>query len=333
MLITHNQDEFQKFGRTIRPEADPTRSTGARDRFAAEVGRRYVELAAVITRSIVINDCFGLHLRNELEPLPPGALAALPPDRQVEEFLEWLDTQIAAGVLELTPAPGGGTQPWVHPHLSASMAKGVQRGSADLRALGAPVVPVTTETIAGVMALPPMESALNLEVMRTWRGLSGVAQQTTTQVAAVLADGLETGAAPLELARNINDRVDKIGRTRSELIARTEIVRANNLGSVAEYARAEQAIGEPVLVQWQATLDNRVRDNHILRHGKVFERDEALQLIGEPNCRCALLPFIESIEGEGDGGTAAEFIELDPGTAETDANRIRREEGLRVTDE
>jgi len=49
-------------------------------------------------------------------------------------------------------------------------------------------------------------------------------------------------------------------------------------------------------------LDERVRGSHVFRHGKVYTREEAELLIGDPNCRCALLPWIESIHGEDDKG-------------------------------
>jgi SPP1 gp7 family putative phage head morphogenesis protein len=147
----------------------------------------------------------------------------------------------------------------------------------------------------------------------TWQGLSGVTEQVNTQVAGVLADSLASRATLPQTAAAIRDRIDKIGVSRSELIARTETVQSNNMGALAEYDIAAEIIGEPVLVQWQATLDNRVRPHHLARHGKIFTSDEAAVLLGEPNCRCSVLPYIESVEGKAEMSKASTFKDLKTG--------------------
>ena len=90
---------------------------------------------------------------------------------------------------------------------------------------------------------------------------------------------------------------------RREMIARTEIIRANNAPSNALYR--EWGIRKK---EWLATRDNRVRDDHRAANGQVVGINEQFEVGGEKlrypgdpmgspgntiNCRCTELPVIE----------------------------------------
>ena len=128
--------------------------------------------------------------------------------------------------------------------------------------------------------------------------LEGITASMDAQIADVLATGIVEGVGPEEMARRINNRVDKIGLTRSRMIARTEVVQTFNQAAAFEYQRASAVIGEEILIQWLTAEDERVRSSHRERNMVVYTQEEYSDLIGEPNCRCAGLPFIESIDGE-----------------------------------
>ncbi|MDA7999854.1 MAG: phage head morphogenesis protein [Alphaproteobacteria bacterium] len=61
---------------------------------------------------------------------------------------------------------------------------------------------------------------------------------------------------------------------------------------MAETRRLGDLLGEAVMVRWKTTFDGRARDTHIARHNKIYTIDQASALIGEPNCRCAVVPVV-----------------------------------------
>lgn len=89
---------------------------------------------------------------------------------------------------------------------------------------------------------------------------------------------------------------------RAQLIARTEMIRASNAGSMGVYRQWAVRMKE-----WLATMDERVRDSHAAANGQVVPMDEpfevggaALMYPGDPNgplgetvqCRCTVLPVM-----------------------------------------
>ena len=320
---------FPKFGKQLPPKEDPTRTKTLRLRFVRQVRARWRKVSAAV-------------------PAMLTQVATLPPAQRVESFIVLMQDIERETILERR------LQPWTNAFIRPAFARGVIRGNLDLRKLSRQTPAKTTaqNAAANVLRLVTNQEAVVLPVLspdhinaqiaagqraevfelyavETWQGLSGVTAQVNTQVANVLARSIASSLGPRETAKGIRDRIDKIGVTRSELIARTEVVAANNAGAVAEYAIASDIIGEPVLVQWQATLDNRVRDSHLVRHGKVFTQDEYLSLIGEPHCRCAGLPYIESIEGSVETSSASTFGDKATPAQKGQAKKDRKELGLR----
>lgn len=344
MIPLFNQDallpKFEKFGRTINPEADPTKTRVLRSRFERQVRRRWRDIMKSVQESIVKNDVFGLRgITNQADPLPAKSFAFMEPAEQIKAFLVWLKEQENRTILQDTP------QRWITPFLNDAIARGIIRGRRDLLALSSGPRLVTNQegpkellsslgvldldNIDARMALADINRLRSLQIEQTWQGLTGVTEQVNTQVAQVLSQGLAAGVSPSQLASDINGRIEKVGQTRSEMIANTATVEANNRGATAEFAGAEQLIDEEIFVQWQATLDNRVRSTHLARHGKVFKKNEYLQLIGEPRCRCAGLPYIESIEGKAELSKAKTFTAMTPKQADSRVAKIREKEGLR----
>jgi SPP1 gp7 family putative phage head morphogenesis protein len=222
-----------------------------------------------------------------------------------DEFFRWLRQAEREGILELVPGPGlGGEEPWTNLYVRSSYQKGLTSARAQLAAKG---LDVPTGTIpGGVVGIDPVAAAFQtpfhaeriaLIYQRVFTELEGVTATMNGQIRRVLARGIAEGIGADEMARRMADRVDKIGITRAKLIARTETVETYNQAAVNEFARAEQVIGEPVLVRWFTSLDERVRSSHRRRHAKVFTQAGGRSLLGEPNCRCALLPYIESVDG------------------------------------
>lgn len=93
-----------------------------------------------------------------------------------------------------------------------------------------------------------------------------------------IANGVSEGESIREIAERI-DRLylDQIIPFRSEVIARTEVISASNLGSRA----GAKASGLPLNHKWLATRDDRTREDHEQADGQSVPLDEPFIVGGE----------------------------------------------------
>jgi SPP1 gp7 family putative phage head morphogenesis protein len=292
---------------------DPTRTITLRNRFNADAVRRFNDLKQVITQSVRDRDVFGLGqpeiISRNVEALGPDDLAGLSQAEKIQAFNEWLEQQEAAGVLQRVPGPGGTTRAWSDQYITSSYQAGLRKSTRDLAAKGIEVPATTvggTGGVGGVFLTPFHQERVQVLWTETFAALENVTAAMNGQIRRTIAQGMAEGIGPEEMARRIADRVDKVGVTRAKTIARTEVVKSYNTSQVFEYQRAEIVIGEEVFVQWQTAEDERVRDSHQERNGKIYTKEEYLTLIGEPNCRCTGLPYVMSVDGEAEVSSAAE---------------------------
>lgn len=123
-----------------------------------------------------------------------------------------------------------------------------------------------------------------------------------------LAEGLDAGESIPALAARIigatDDVYENMSTFRAEMIARTETMSSVNFGQQIVYQ--EEGVERK---EWLATLDNETRDAHAEVNGDTVDIDEpftvggeTLEYPGDPsgsaenviNCRCTILPVIES---------------------------------------
>jgi len=119
--------------------------------------------------------------------------------------------------------------------------------------------------------------------------IKSIAANRLDEVAAVLADGLEQGLAPAEIARALRGIVDDPVWAR--MVALTETSRASTAATLARYRES----GVPAK-EWLTALDQRVcaqcagnEDEGPVPVESVFG-DGNDGPPGHPNCRCALIP-------------------------------------------
>ena len=245
-----------------------------------------------------------------LEPPNAARFAFRRPAVRAEEFMQWLGEQQKAGILEVIQGPAG-PEPWTNTYVRSAYQKGLASGRANLRAAGADLPSFTSAgaSFATVMNQPFHAERLALIYQRTFTDLKGITEWQSTQISRVLTQGMAEGIGPNEMARRMNDIIIKKtgaefppnhpkgmrGMNRARLLARTETVETFNRAAVAEYERAEDIIGRRIMVQWESAGDERVRDVHEDRSGRIFTREEFLTLIGDPNCRCTGIPIIEGV--------------------------------------
>lgn len=293
-------------------DRDPTRSQSLRARWMGEVGRRFAKFAARIRRAVLEDNLLGYE-----EPRRGSARIALAPVVHVEDikqertgytyradpdrvdaFMDQVGKWVEDDLLEMQTGPRMGREPWSSAYIRSAYQRGMAQTRARMRREGADVGSFFGDAagLATAFNQPFHAERVALLYSRAFESLKGVTSAMSAQMGNVLAQGMAEGVGPEEMARRLTDRVDKIGRTRARLIARTETVRAHNMAALAEMEYMENLTGIEVKAQWWTALDDRVRAHHQERHGKVYDRDKAVTMLGEPNCRCSLLPDIEPPE-------------------------------------
>lgn len=121
---------------------------------------------------------------------------------------------------------------------------------------------------------------------------------------AQLLEGIALGESQPKLAQRVRDVIG-VAEPRARTIARTESHGARNVSAMAMMQRFESAYGvAPGIMQkrWQATMDTRTRETHVLADAQTVGIDESyivggfpLAFPGDPtgpaseviNCRCA----------------------------------------------
>ena len=132
---------------------------------------------------------------------------------------------------------------------------------------------------------------------RAFSDLDGITKTMDQKISRILAQGSGEGRAPLDIAKKINDRVKKIGITRSRLIARTEIISAHAEASLNAYEEAGIE-GVEVEVEFTTAGDDVVCPECDVLSGKSFTIAESRGVIPvHPNCRCAWSPVV--VNGSG----------------------------------
>ena len=119
---------------------------------------------------------------------------------------------------------------------------------------------------------------------------------TLSALTSTLTEGITEGEGIVFLKDRIKNTYDDFTKYRAELIARTETNAVVNEGNLEAYEQSE-------VVQWKewiATLDDRVRDEHLAMDGDIVKLhgtfSNGLEYPNEPNCRCAVAPVVNYVE-------------------------------------
>lgn len=291
---------------------DPTRTTQLRKRFVQAFNRRWSHINKLIRQSVVVNDCFGLRRSRtialavmpswavEMGPLPAGVFQFRNDLGKIDGFTEWLQDQVDKGIF--TQDAYG--EYWFNPY----QLEGYERGIAWARrnvganaqmmaALGlhAEQVSISISALSGAVKAKQHVEKLKLLYSRSLRDLKGITSAMDTQISRVLADGLLAGESADKVARDLVGRVDKIGKHRATLLARTEIIRAHHVATIAEY-RLLGVDEVEVQAEWLTAKDARVCDICRPRNKKRYSLDEVEPMIPvHPQCRCTTIPVFGEV--------------------------------------
>lgn len=276
---------------------DPTNTTTIRAAFDRDMLRRFKKLRRSIMETIVKNDAFGLRAPVVNEPGRQFQFAFPRSSDKVSSFMDWLYAEQSATILEVqrgAPLRSAAERAWSNVYIDSAYQRGIRQAGQELRAAGANVSDRYLDT---AFNLPVHADRVGLIYTRVYSDLKGVTDAMDAQISRVLARGLAEGLGPMEMARNIVDRVDSIGITRARTIARTEVIAAHAEASLNSYEEAGLE-GVAVSAEFVTAGDNAVCPECEDLEGKTFLIDEARGMIPvHPNCRCAFIPVIEDARG------------------------------------
>lgn len=124
---------------------------------------------------------------------------------------------------------------------------------------------------------------------RVYTDLQGVTETMAAEIKRTLVDGMIQGRHPRVIAKQMNERVDKIGITRANTIARTEVMRAHAEGQLDAFDKMGVAqLG--VSVEWSTAIANVCPLCAPLEGIVVSIKESRGMLPRHPNCRCVWLP-------------------------------------------
>lgn len=265
---------------------DPTKTTSLRRTYAQTLRGQFSALNTEIRAGVRDRDFFGLGSGEQLAPSDPDPLPDYPfprDDKKIEKFEDWLRTQLDRGVLETVSRNE-------NEYIRSAYNRGVTHADSKLNRTG---VTVPEEALEGVFNAGAREETLQRLYTRNYAALRGITDETAKQISEEVSGGFARGINPNEMARNIADRVDSVGKTRATTLARTEVINAHAEGTLDRFGELgiEEVSGE---VEWQATGDNRTCERCSSLQSRRFTLKEARgRLPQHPNCRCAWIPVVD----------------------------------------
>ena len=304
---------------------DPTRTTPIRRKWENDLVSRFKDIRSLIREAIVTLDVLGLgkaadlsqKLQSEMflalftpkitkdakaSPPPKGAWASSRSQDKVNSFMEWLYSAQRQGILEVqlgTPMRQAANNAWQNVYIDSSYQRGIRDAYGNLKEGG---YKFENDSITAAFNRPIHADRVGLVYTRAYNDLEGINDVMSQQISRVLAQGVAEGRGPMEIARNLQDRVDKVGITRARLLARTETIAAHAEATLNSYAEAGVE-GVSILAEFQNAGDDVVCPECEELEGKEMSIDEARGLIPvHPNCRCAFLPVVQepSVPSSGD---------------------------------
>lgn len=265
----------------IEEKRDPTRTKTLRKRYAERLRGGFGRVMSAARTGVVEKDVF--RLTRETLAQAPDVFRFNRDDRKVQGFMEWWRRAEENEVMSLISRDGN---PWIQ----SAYSKGVDGASRKLRDIGVEVEgELTEQRLNRILNLSIHRESMQLAYTRNYQELDGITAAVDQQVSRELAEGLAEGLNPRDIADNISDRVQKIGKTRSTVLARTEVISAYNDAALNRYSQAdiEEVVAE---VEW-LTAGIRVCPVCEGFEGKVFSINEARGLIpAHPQCRCTWVP-------------------------------------------
>ena len=229
---------------------------------------------------------------------------------QIRIYMQFYSNLVNELLLGTTKTPN-----WQAKYQLDSYMRSVARARADLIAQGLQLEPTLQESafamelspeqftaipslgVAATTTLAPIHAdSLEFLFSRSYSTLKGWTDKMEVETRQILTDAVAQGKGITETVNEMTARIN-VSKSRAQVIARTEIIQAHQIGSINEVERLEEETGEELDLIWiSALLVGRTRDLHWQWHGDVISKKEARRRIGVSpwNCLCALRAAISS---------------------------------------
>jgi len=306
MTCTHTHTAVDVYTRQNR--FDPTRTISLRAAWVREMNKRFRRLRGLINAAIIDQDCFGMMTTY----MPPARKAFAFPrtSDKVAGFMNWLDTQVKEGMLEvkdIRQVGQGIDAAWTNKYVSDSYKRGVIRARDELKKGGFGVPSIeATGGIDASMSTPFHMDRVGALYTRVFSELKGITDAMDSQISQVLGQGLIDGDHPRLLARKLNSVIsgkgrqtlgitDSLGRAisperRARMLARTEVIRAHHQAIVQEYENWKVE-GVEVMAEWVTAGYRVCPECQDLETGGPYTIEEVRNMLpAHPNCRCTTIP-------------------------------------------
>jgi SPP1 gp7 family putative phage head morphogenesis protein len=240
-----------------------------------EAQRRVRQLIAMVRAAVVERDVLGL---GRAEVGSPGA--------RVQGLVHWFRQRaepLLTGVTKGKPVP----TTWYWKHIQRAVDKGHRDALAKIRRIGdgSAVIDAPVRGSFGPASKERTQKVAN----KVYTHMKDVSEEMSDRLAKVLADGVNRGSAPREIAGEIADELG-IGLSRAKVIAQTEIIGAHADGALDEFESGEVE-GVEVESEFVTAGDDVVCPECEELEGNVYSISEARGIIPvHPNCRCAWIP-------------------------------------------
>lgn len=270
---------------------DPTKTLTLRRKFERDLDKRFNRLKRLITETLVAQDALGL--KTNAEAAGNRAFAFARSAQKVDAFMAWLRQQQQELLFEVrqgTRRAITGSVLWADVYIDTAYQRGLASAASNLQGVG---VSVSDNWLNSAFFRPVHADSIGLIYTRVYSDLQGITEAMDAQISRVLAQGLAEGRASDSIARDLNDRVDKIGKTRARMLARTEVVNAVSESTLNSYEEAGLE-GVGLQAEFSTSGDEAVCEKcEALAAAGPYTIAKARGLIpAHPSCRCAWLPVV-----------------------------------------
>lgn len=272
-------------------KTDPTQTLTLRKKFERDLDKRFNQLKRLIVATLVTNDALGL--KTNTEAAPSRAFAFGSSAQKTDGFMAWLRQQQDDLIFEVsqgTRRTVSGNHLWTDVYIDTAYQRGLASAASRLQGVG---VSVSDNWLSSAFFRPVHADSIGLIYSRTYSDLRGITEAMDSQISRALAQGLAEGRASDSIARDLVDRVDKIGKARARVLARTEIVNAVSEASLNSYEEAGLE-GVGLEAEFSTSGDEAVCAKcEALAAAGPYTIQQARGLIpAHPSCRCAWLPIV-----------------------------------------